>query len=265
MEQKNWSLPTFYGIWAEARPDSPLHGQSGFLSERGQRLVFPARENAERKIRDLRALCLNRSPAAEFLCTEYPGDHDITRSVSAEQIRAHDLKPDLETLRFEVTQRIYGNTGGGCMVGTLAVRFPDLDKAVWINCNEEGVTITSADYVWNEDLSDSWDRYEDVVMMELSFLDNCPADAGPLYPAIQEAVAYTIRQKVEEIGKPFPIPAQWLPDTFRQNSDQAYLSWADAEGRMVMADSEHAVANDPEFLAGEESVLQPDEGTMTMG
>ena len=50
------------------------------------------------------------------------------------------------------------------MVGTLAVRLPDLDKTIWINCNDEGVTITSADYVWNEDDSGSWERYEDCLL-----------------------------------------------------------------------------------------------------
>ena len=43
----------------------------------------------------------------------------------------------------------------------------DRDKTIWINCNDEGVTITSADYVWNEDDSGSWERYEDVVMLSL--------------------------------------------------------------------------------------------------
>ena len=66
------------------------------------------------------------------------------------------------------------------MVGTLAVRLPDLDKTIWINCNDEGVTITSADYVWNEDDSGSWERYEDVVMFEVNFRDDDPQSMWPL-------------------------------------------------------------------------------------
>ena len=74
------------------------------------------------------------------------------------------------------------------MVGTLAVRLPDLDKTIWINCNDEGVTITSADYVWNEDDSGSWERYEDVVMFEVNFRDDDPQSMWPLLPAIHECI-----------------------------------------------------------------------------
>ena len=83
------------------------------------------------------------------------------------------------------------------MVGTLAVRLPDLDKTIWINCNDEGVTITSADYVWNEDDSGSWERYEDVVMFEVNFRDDDPQSMWPLLPAIHEALAYTIQRETE--------------------------------------------------------------------
>ena len=57
---------------------------------------------------------------------------------------------------YEIIQRIYGDTGGGCMVGTLAVWLTGLDKTVWINCSNEGVTVTASDYVWNEDDSGNW-------------------------------------------------------------------------------------------------------------
>ena len=75
---------------------------------------------------------------------EYPGGYDAERSIQAELLKTISLQADPEIMRYEVTDRIYGNTGGGCMVGTLAVRLPDLDKTIWINCNDEGVTITSA-------------------------------------------------------------------------------------------------------------------------
>ena len=58
----------------------------------------------------------------------YLGDHDISAGISVEQIKACDLRPDFDSTRYEITQEIYGNTGGGCMVGTLAVRYPELEK-----------------------------------------------------------------------------------------------------------------------------------------
>lgn len=266
MEQKYMDPPAVYAIWAEARLDGPLRGQSGFLSENGRRLFFTEREDAEQKTRDLRNLCLNRSPAADYHCTEYPGGHDVSRDLPVERIKPHDLRPDLETLPYEVERRIYGDTGGGFMIGTLAVRFPDLDKTAWINCNEEVVTLTSADYVWNEDHSGSWKRYEDVVMLELNFRDARPEDAGPLYPAIQEAVAYTIQQEMGRTGGLLRIPARWLPESLRQNSDPDYLAWAEREGRAVMTDGESAIVNDPAYRSREvQAEAQPGEEMMTMG
>lgn len=164
-EGNEFHPPKIYAIWVDARPESPMAGLSGFLSENSRRLFFTERGDAELKIRDMEALRLNRHPAAEYRCVEYPGGYDAERSIQAELLKTISLQADPEIMRYEVTDRIYGNTGGGCMVGTLAVRLPDLDKTIWINCNDEGVTITSADYVWNEDDSGSWERYEDVVML----------------------------------------------------------------------------------------------------
>lgn len=155
-EGKENRPPKIYAIWVEARPESPMAGLSGFLSENGQRLFFTECGSAKQKLWDMEALRLNRHPAVKYQCVEYPGGHDIERSVQAELIKALDTTPDPGVMRYAVIDRIYGNTGGGCMVGTLAVRLPELDKTIWINCNDEGVTITSADYVWNEDDSGSW-------------------------------------------------------------------------------------------------------------
>ena len=172
-EGNEFHPPKIYAIWVDARPESPMAGLSGFLSENSRRLFFTERGDAELKIRDMEALRLNRHPAAEYRCVEYPGGYDAERSIQAELLKTISLQADPEIMRYEVTDRIYGNTGGGCMVGTLAVRLPDLDKTIWINCNDEGVTITSADYVWNEDDSGSWERYEDVVMFGMTIRNPC--------------------------------------------------------------------------------------------
>ena len=186
MKQSKTDLPAIYAIWAEARPDGPLQGRSGFLSEDGYHLFFTSDTEMDQKIQDLRGLCLNRTPAVTYHGVAYPGDHDISAGISAEQIKACDLRPDFDPTRYEITQRIYGNTGGGCMVGTLAVRYPELEKTLWIHCNDEGVSVSSADHVWNEDHSGSWARYEDVSIMEIDFWEQSPEDAGALFPAIQD-------------------------------------------------------------------------------
>ena len=246
-EGNEFHPPKIYAIWVDARPESPMAGLSGFLSENSRRLFFTERGDAELKIRDMEALRLNRHPAAEYRCVEYPGGYDAERSIQAELLKTISLQADPEIMRYEVTDRIYGNTGGGCMVGTLAVRLPDLDKTIWINCNDEGVTITSADYVWNEDDSGSWERYEDVVMFEVNFRDDDPQSMWPLLPAIHEALAYTIQRETEYSSRLFSIPAKWLPETYRRGADPAYLKWAEEMEQSVEVGVNGLVVNDPSY------------------
>ena len=247
-EGNEFHPPKIYAIWVDARPESPMAGLSGFLSENSRRLFFTERGDAELKIRDMEALRLNRHPAAEYRCVEYPGGYDAERSIQAELLKTISLQADPEIMRYEVTDRIYGNTGGGCMVGTLAVRLPDLDKTIWINCNDEGVNITSADYVWNEDESQSWERYEDVVIREINFQDHTPEDLGPLLPAVREAVAHTMGQELERSSRPLSLPVRWLPEAYRQTAEPEYLEWAAANERAVEFGREGVVINDPDYL-----------------
>lgn len=76
MKQSRSDPPAIYAIWAEARPDGPLQGRSGFLSEDGHRLFFTSDTEMDQKIRDLRGLCLNRTPAVTYHGVAYPGDYD---------------------------------------------------------------------------------------------------------------------------------------------------------------------------------------------
>ena len=85
--------PKIYAIWVDARPESPLAGLSGFLSENSRRLFFTERGVAELKIRDMEALRLNRHPAAEYRCVEYPGGYDAERSIQAELLKTISLSP----------------------------------------------------------------------------------------------------------------------------------------------------------------------------
>ncbi len=114
-EGNEFHPPKIYAIWVDARPESPMAGLSGFLSENSRRLFFTERGDAELKIRDMEALRLNRHPAAEYRCVEYPGGYDAERSIQAELLKTISLQADPEIMRYEVTDRIYGNTGGGHM------------------------------------------------------------------------------------------------------------------------------------------------------
>ena len=51
--------PKIYAIWVDARPESPMAGLSGFLSENGQRLFFTERGSVKQKLWDMEALRLN--------------------------------------------------------------------------------------------------------------------------------------------------------------------------------------------------------------
>lgn len=254
-EERKFSPPPVYAIWAEAEPDGPMAGRSGFLSETAKRLFFHTRREAGVKIRDLESLRLNKRPAMTYQCLEYPGVQDPSLEVCVEEIKAHDLRPEFDPLLYEITGRSYGNTGGGCMVGVLAVRLPELDKTVWVNCGDEGVVVTSADYVWNEDHSGSWERYEDVAMLEVNFEDTRPESVGPLLPVVQEAIAYTIGQKIAS-GRQFQLPAQWLPEEHRRRMDPQALALALEEDREITIGEDGALLADEASPApGKDMVL----------
>lgn len=211
MENTNIKItpPPIYAIWAEARPDCPLVGQAGYLSEGGKRLFFADRAEAELKIHDLRNLRLNNKPAAEYRCASFPDNSFSDQDLTVEDIRTHDLKPAFDPEEYVAKWQTYGDTGGGDMVGTASFYLPSLDKTVWINCNDEGITATSADYVWNEDHSESWARYEDVLLLRADFRDTQPEQLGPWLPMVREALRYTMEQQTSHYGQTPELPPAW--------------------------------------------------------
>lgn len=216
----------FYAIWAKAAENGPLSGQCGFLTEAGKALVYNEQETADLKLHDILNLCVNQKPAAEYQVVELQGQNKCAQFLPLEAIKEYDLIPDFEPLDYELRKQGYGNTGGGCMVGTVEVYLPSLDKTVWASCNEEGVTITSADYVWNEDQSGSWKRYEDVLLFNVDFRTNQPENIGAWLPVVREALAYTIGQQTGKYGMSFRLPAEWIPNAYRESANQNYLAWA---------------------------------------
>lgn len=225
--------PPFYAIWVEGCEGGPLAKKHGFLIENGQCSFYLDQGDARRKIWDLERLCLNRSPSATYRSVEYPSGHDMNQRISIDEIKLYDLQPDFDPKCYEIRSRAFGDTGGGCMVGTLEVYLPDLAKSVWINCNDEGVTITSADYVWNQDHSGSWNRYEDVVLQVISFDETSPEQVPAWAEIIQEGLCYTIGCHAERFHLPFTLDAAWLPEEYQKQLEPAKLERAVHQHELV--------------------------------
>ena len=124
--------PPFYTIWVEGREGGPLAEKRGFLLENGKCSFYLDQADARRKIWDLERLCLNRSSAVTYRSVEYTSGHDMNQRISLEEFKSHDLRPEFDPERYEIRSRVYGDTGGGCMVGTLEVYLSDLNKNVWV-------------------------------------------------------------------------------------------------------------------------------------
>jgi len=133
--------------------------------------------------------------------------------------------PVFDPDNFEVRDKIYDNTGGHCMVGTIKFYLPGADKFVWVNCSNESVGIYSADVTWNEDDSGSCENSEDYLLFQESFGDNVPSAAEPWLPMIMETLAYTIENETAYFKRAFSLPVAWLPETIRANAKPEYLDW----------------------------------------
>ena len=257
-------LKPAFVIWAKARLDSPLAGESGFLCENRKLLTFQTRDEAEFRIKDIRNLCLNHSPAADYECVEYPNPLASDRRMHLEMLRALDTVPAFTSDNFEIENRTYDNTGGGCMVATLEVYLPDLDKRVWVNCNDELVDICSADYVWNEDGSDSYERWEDVRLFIADFRQDRPDSTGPWFPIIQKALEYTIEQETARFGESctFSLPILWLPASLREHAEPDYLNWLREQDKEISIAKDGRIVIDEAYLA--DSHAQAGAGSLEM-
>lgn len=254
--------PTTYAIWAKGRPERLLAGQAGFLCKNRKRLSFSSRDEAEVCMGDVMRLCLNNQPVADFKCVEYPKEYASDRYMHLETIKELDMIPTFDPANHMVKSKIYDNTGGHCMVGTVEFYLPDLDRSVWVNCNNEGVTITSADYSWNEDDSGSWERYDDVALYVADFDQTLPDDVQSWLPMIHEALQYTIEQETAYFSESysFPLPVAWLPESIRQDADPEYLSWMQTEGKAIHITAGNRIVIDESYLQNTQN--QYDLGTM---
>ncbi|RJE46624.1 MULTISPECIES: DUF4406 domain-containing protein [unclassified Dehalobacter] len=224
-----------YAIWVKGRPDSPLAGKAGFLSENRQLLTFTSQQKAMFRIGEIRGLCLNSQPVTEYRCMEYPQKYASDSRISLESLREPDTIPAFDPNKFEVRSREYGNTGGHCMVASVEFYLPDLNRTLWVNCNDECVTVTSADFIWqDEDKNGGWHDYEAVRLYDAFYQQTLPEDVEPWLPMIQKALEYTIEQETEYLrGQAFSLPVAWLPKSIWQKTAPEYLAWLQAEGKEI--------------------------------
>ncbi len=119
------------------------------------------------------------------------------------------------------------------MVASVEFYLPHLDRTLWVNCNYECVTITSADFIWqDEDKQGGWHEYEDVCLFEASYRQALPEDIEPWLPMIHKALEYTIEQETAYLrGGAFSLPVAWLPESIRLKAAPEYLAWLQAEER----------------------------------
>ncbi len=214
MDEKNpqkvkLTPPCFYAIYAQGLPNGPLSERQGFLTQEGRCLFYAEKEKAEQKVSDIRCRCVNQIPAASLKVVPFPGAGGFVDIFEVETINAFDLKPEFDPQECQAKTFAYGNTGGGCMVGTVSFYIPSLEKTVWVNCNDEGVSITATDIVWNEDNSDSDLRYADLLLFHAMFHETKPEELGIWLPAVKEALRYTMEQEIKYRRHPFTLPPQW--------------------------------------------------------
>lgn len=248
-------VPPVYLIWADGHSESPLVGQSGFLTKNRKVLTFPTKKDAEIFVKDLRSLCLNNSPSTHFVCIENPGKYASDRRMALETIKELDMTPSFDPNNFEIKNRIYDNTGGGCMVATVEFYLPDLDKSIWINSNDESVNIASADYVWNEDNSDTWERWENVMLYNAGYGQELPDDIEPWIPMIQKTLEYNIEQETAHYrnGYTFDIPVVWLPDSIRQHVEPEYLEWLQDNEKEIKITKSGQIVEDDDYIQSDQS------------
>jgi hypothetical protein len=122
---------------------------------------------------------------------------------------------------YEIKDRVYGDTGGGCTAVTLEVYLPEIKKRVWANCDGRGVDITTVDVIWGENHADAYD----CSIIYVSLDDDNPNEVKQWFTIMQEALAYYIDQTLSDarMRSFVSVPVEWLPDVVLKNADPDYL------------------------------------------
>ena len=135
--------------------------------------------------------------------------------------------PAFNPNNFEIKTQIYEDTGGSYMVGSVEFYLPEADTSVWVNCNNETVSIYTLDIIWSEDNSYAWDKSDDYVLFYAILNDSISYAANPWLKMIKEALEFTIENETslpyDQEDIIFPLRVDWLPDSIKERVYPEYI------------------------------------------
>ena len=117
---------------------------------------------------------------------------------------------------YEIRSRVYGDTGGGCMIATLEVYLPAKRRTVWANCDGESMLITSNDFHWNRDNRNGWKHPQSAEIFSMNLSDGLTMRAVPWVPIMRDTLDYTLEKESMRM-RTLCIPTTLLPENLLQN------------------------------------------------
>ena len=145
-------------------------------------------------------------------------------------MRNEDLKD------YEIRSQVYGNTGGGCMVATLEVYLPAKNQTVWANCDGESMLITTADFHWNRDNKNGWERPRSIEIFSMTLADGLTMRAVPWVPIMRDTLKYTLEQEVGRI-RTLTISVTLLPESLLQDFAPDDIRFLKEQGQNIFVTS----------------------------
>ena len=157
-----------------------------------------------------------------------------------------DNFPEFDPANYEMRHKDFGEVGGGFTIGNVEFYLPDIDHSVWVSCNDELVTIHSADTAFDSDNSGSLENEEEYRLFSATFKVDGIDAAGPWLNMIKDALVYTIEKETEyrRSDYTFSLPIEWLPDSIRDKADPQYLSWLQEHDKDIDIGKDGVIVHD---------------------
>ena len=164
--------------------------------------------------------------------------------------------PEFNPDNYEVKKFDFGEVGGGFTAGNVEFYLPDVDLSVWVGCNDESVTIHSADVIFNEDNSAAYERSEDYLLYSATFDSDAPDTAGPWRNMIDVALVYTIEKETiyRRRDYTFSLPVAWLPESIKEQVNPIYLNWLQEHDKKISIGKDGVIIADKEFVGDVKNV-----------